>query len=105
MNMKTCTLKILSKSYQIKCPEHEEQNLLLAAEKLNEKILENKEKCKSLDNFHTLLLAALDISRESVLCEIDKEQQRNQVNQFISSLEHNLNKKAEMDLYNIPATD
>lgn len=104
MNMKTCTIKLLNKTYQIKCPEQEEANLLLAVETLNEKMTENKTKFKLLDNFHSLLLAAVDISHQYVLCKKEQEQQRHQVSQFISSLESNLNKKVE-ELHSIPETD
>jgi len=104
-NLKTCTIKILNKSYQIKCPESEEANLILAAAKLNEKITTQKSKFKYLDNMQTLLLAALDIGHELIICKNEQEQQRNQVNQFISSLESKINKTVGGDNYNIPATD
>jgi cell division protein ZapA len=90
--MKTCTIKLLEKSYEIKCPEGEEANLLLAAQKLNNQIMINKKKAKHLDNFHTLLLSALDISHELVLCKSQQAQQHHQVTQFISSLESKINK-------------
>lgn len=104
-NIKTCTIKLLNKNYQIKCPEQEEQNLLLAAAKLNEKITQNKSKFKQLDNFHTLLMAALDVSHELIICKNEQEQQRHQVNQFITSLESKINKTVGGELYKIPATD
>lgn len=90
--MKSCTIKILNKSYEVKCPEHEEANLLLAAQKLNHHVQINKKKTKQLDNFHTLLLAALDISHELVLCKSQQAHQNHQVTQFISSLESKINK-------------
>ena len=96
-NIKTCTIKLLNKSYQVKCPESEESNLLLAAAKLNEKIAHNKNKFKRLDNFQTLLLAALDVSHELVICKQEQEQQREQVTQFISSLESKINKTVSGD--------
>ncbi len=82
----------MNKSYTIKCPEGEETNLGLAAAQLNKKITANKSKFQQLDNFHTLLLAALDISHELVQCKKEQEQQRHQVTQFISSLESKINK-------------
>ncbi len=87
----SCKVKLLNKSYEIKCPEGEEANLLLAAKKLNDLIILNKTKFKQLDNFSTLLLAALDIGHELVICKNEQEQQRHQVTQFISSLETKIN--------------
>jgi cell division protein ZapA len=104
-NIKTCTIKILNKSYHIKCPASEETNLLLAADKLNEKITSNKSKFKTLDNFQVLLLAALDVGHELTLCKQEQEQQRHQVNQFITSLESNINKPVDSDVYEIQPTD
>lgn len=86
-----CKVKLLNKVYEIKCPEGEEANLLLAAKKLNDVITLNKGKFKQLDNFQTLLLAALDISHELVICKNEQEHQRHQVTQFISSLETKIN--------------
>ncbi|OEH46634.1 hypothetical protein lpari_02421 [Legionella parisiensis] len=40
--MKSCTVKLLNKTYEIKCPEGEEPNLLLAVQKLNNQIMINK---------------------------------------------------------------
>ncbi|KTD76541.1 cell division protein ZapA [Legionella waltersii] len=93
--IKSCKIKLLNKFYEIKCPEGEETNLLLAAEKLNEKMQQNKSKFKQLDNFHTLLLAALDISYDLVVCKKAQEEQRQQVTQFISSLENRIHKVVE----------
>jgi cell division protein ZapA len=104
-NVKTCTIKILNKTYQIKCPEGEERNLLLAVDKLNEKINSTKNKSKHLDNFQTLLLAALDVGHELIICKNEQEQQRHQVNQFITSLESKINKTVGGTMYNLPATD
>lgn len=95
----------MNTSYQIKCPESEEANLYLAVEKLNEKIANHKSKFKYLDNMQTLLLAALDIGHELIICKSEQEQQRRQVNQFISSLESKINKTVGGDIYNIQARD
>ncbi|MCW8399173.1 cell division protein ZapA [Legionella sp. PATHC038] len=90
--MKSCTVKLLNKTYEIKCPEGEEPNLLLAVQKLNHQIMMNKKKSKQLDNFQALLLAALDISHELILCKNKQAQQQHQVTQFINSLENKINK-------------
>lgn len=91
-NIKNCKIKILNKSYEIKCPEGEEANLVLAAHKLSEQMVNNKNKFKHLDNYEMLLLAALDISHELIISKKEQEQQRMQVTQFISSLENKINK-------------
>ena len=91
-NSKSCKIKILNKTYEIKSPEGEEPNLLLAAQRLNEQMLANKNKFKRLDDHQILLLAALDISHELIMSKNAQEQQRFQVTQFISSLESKINK-------------
>lgn len=90
--IKTCKVNLMNKTYELKCPENEEANLLLATKKLNDKITNNKNKFKLLDNFQILLLSALDISHELVICKNEQEQQRHQVTQFISALENKINK-------------
>lgn len=87
----SCPIKLLNKTYDIKCPEHEAANLILAAEKLNEQLLLNKTKFKQLDDFQNLLLASLYVSHELVTCQKQQENQRHQVTQFISSLENKIN--------------
>ena len=104
-NIKSCKVKILNKYYEIKCPEGEETNLLLAAEKLNEQMAINKSKFKKLDDYRTLLLAALDISHELIICKNDQEHQRFQVTQFITSLESKINKTVGGDADTLPQTD
>lgn len=104
-NIKSCKIKILNKSYEIKCPEGEEANLLLAAEQINEKLQINKNKSRQLDNFQNLLLASLDISRELIICKNEQEHQRQQVTQFITSLENRINKVVVGEADSLPQTD
>jgi len=96
--IKTCTIKLLNATYEIKCPEGEEANLHLAAQKLNNQILINKKKSRQLDDMQTLLLAALDISHELILCKNKQAYQQHQVSQFISSLENKINKMVDGEL-------
>ncbi len=105
-NLKSCKVKILNKTYEIKCPEGEEANLFLAAQKLGEQMQSTKNKFKKLDDYKVLLLAALDISHELIICKNAQEHQRFQVTQFITSLESKINKTvggSEGDT--IPQTD
>jgi len=83
----TCTVKLLNKTYDIKCPIGEETNLQLAADKLNSHLAANKKKVKGLDDFQQLLLAALHVSHELVTCKIQHEKQREHVTKFIHSFE------------------
>lgn len=97
-HIKTCSIKLLNTTYEIKCPEGEEANLHLAVQKLNNQILVNKKKSKQLDNLHVLLLAALDISHELILCKNKQAYQQHQVSQFITSLENKINKMVDGEL-------
>lgn len=54
-----------------------------------------------MDNFHTLLLAALDVSHELVLSKSQQAHQNHQVTQFISSLESKINKMVHGELEQI----
>lgn len=102
---KHCKVKILNKFYEIKCPEGEEMNLLLAADKLNNHIQQNKSKNKKYDDFHHLLLAALDIGRELIICKKEQEFHRQQVTQFITSMESKINKTVVGEMDHLPQTD
>ncbi|MCA0402440.1 MAG: cell division protein ZapA [Proteobacteria bacterium] len=102
---KSCTIKLLNKSYEIKCPDGEMFNLKQAAEKLNDQLLQNKKKFKQLDEFQALLLAALNISHELVSCQRQQEQQRQQVTQFISSLENKIHQVVHGNIDQDPQTD
>ncbi|KTC68844.1 cell division protein ZapA [Legionella birminghamensis] len=88
---KPCSIRLLNKTYEIKCPDHEVDNLQRAGQKLNEQLLANKKKFRQLDEFQNLLLAAIHISHELISCQKQQEQQRHQVTQFINSLETRIN--------------
>lgn len=88
---KTCTIRLLNKSYDIKCPDEEADNLQHAALKLNGHLQHIKKKFKQIDEYQALLLAALHISHEWVACQKQQEEQRQQMTQFICSLEHKIN--------------
>lgn len=102
---KSCSIKLLNKTYEIKCPEGEAKNLQQAAEKLNEQLLKNKSKFKQLDEFHSLLLAALNISHELITCQKQQEHQRQQVARFISTLENKIHQVVHGSLDQDPQTD
>lgn len=92
--VKTCSIKLLNKTYEIRSPKKEAATLQLAAEKLNEQLLLNKNKFKNLDDTQNFMLAALHICHELITCQKMQEQQRSQVAQFINSLESKITKAA-----------
>lgn len=89
--LQTCRIKILNKTYDIKCPPEETENLKAAANKLDEQLMESKKKFNNLDAYQILLLSALTISHELMVSQKQQEEQRQQVAQFISSLESKIN--------------
>jgi cell division protein ZapA len=86
-NATFCTIKLQNKSYKIKCPDEEMDNLHLAAQKLNGILLEKKNKFKRLDEYQTLIMAALDLSHELITCQREQTQQRQEFTEFFKSLE------------------
>lgn len=92
---KICTIRLLNKTYEIKCPEHEADNLQLAAQKLNESLLEKKKQFRKLDDFQVLLLAGIHISHELVVCQAQQQHQHQQLSEFISSLENKISRVSE----------
>jgi cell division protein ZapA len=102
---KSCSIKLLNKTYEIKCPDAEIDNLQQAAEKLNEQLLQNKKKFKQLDEFHALLLAALNVSHELIKCQNQQEHQREQVTKFINSLENKIHQVVHGNIGQDPQTD
>lgn len=104
-NSKSCSIKLLNKTYEIKCPDTEIINLEQAAEKLNEQLLLTKKKFKQLDEFQSLLLAALNVSHELITCQKQQEQQRQQVTKFINSLENKIHQVVHGNIGQDPQTD
>jgi cell division protein ZapA len=102
---KSCSIKLLNKTYEIKCPDTEIANLEQAAEKLNEQLLQSTKKFKQLDEFQALLLAALNVSHELITCQKQQEQQRQQVTKFINSLENKIHQVVHGNIGQDPQTD
>ena len=86
-----CTIRLLSKSYEIKCPKDEQENVELAAKKLNKYIVNKKNEFKKLSDFQALLLAALHTSHELVICQTKQKEQRQDIIELISTLKNKLN--------------
>lgn len=92
---KSCSIRLLNRSYELQGPEDEMENLQQAALKLNAQLLEEKRKFKQLDEYQILMLAALHISRKLNMCQAQQEQQRHQLAQFISTLENKISQVSE----------
>ncbi len=89
------TIQLLNKSYKIKCADEKAPTLLLAAQKLNEHLLQKKAEFKALDNHQALILAALHISHELVTCQHQQQEQRQQLAKFIDDLETKISQVAD----------
>ena len=83
----SCSVNLLSKTYEIKCPEAEIASLKEASVKLNGLLRENKQKFPHLTEFQLMLLGALTYSHELLACEKQQEIEREHVTQFVELLE------------------
>lgn len=102
---KACTIELMNKIYEIKCTDEQEESLQRAAEKLDALIRQDHEKYSQLDDFQTLLLAALQISHEFILCQNQQERQQQQFTQFIHSLENKIHQVIHGHINQDPETD
>ena len=92
----SCSIKLLNKTYHLRCPTEEEQRLQSAAEKLDVLMHNNQKKFPALDEMQLLLLAALEVSHALVLKEQLETAPREEVDAFIQSLEERLQKVAQL---------
>lgn len=91
MNPKqSCKIRLLNKSYEMKCIESDIESLQQAALKLNACFLEKKSKLKPLDDYHALLLTALHLSHELITQELAEKQKRQRLAEMMQSLEHKI---------------
>ena len=100
-----CTIRLLNRSYEFKCPAHAVESFQLAAARLNAALLDQKKTAKNHDEFQTLLLAAMHLAHELVTSEQQQESQRQQMTQFISSLEGKINQVVRGYPEHEPQTD
>ena len=80
------TIKLLNKSYKIKCPVEECASLQQCAEKLNEQLLKHKAEFGHLTDDQLLLLSALNICHELIACQTQQTREREQLAHLISAL-------------------
>lgn len=92
----TCTIKLLNKSYSLRCPPDQENALQRAAIELDIRMQHNQTKFPELDSHRLLLLAALEVSHALVSAESTPENTETDVNNFIHSLEDRLQKIIEL---------
>lgn len=90
-----CTIRLLKKSYTLRCPSGEEARLQLAAKKINDLMQKNQTKFPALEAFQLLLLAALEVSHALIAQESAAENPQD-MNDFIESLEARLQSIAEL---------
>ncbi len=93
-NLIPTTIQLLKKSFTIKCPPVEKENLGLAAEKLNQHLLQKKAQFKHLDEYNLLLLAALQVSHELIVDSQKHFEKNQQLSELISLLESKINLSA-----------
>jgi cell division protein ZapA len=65
----SCSLNLLGKCYEIKCPESEVANLQLAGDKLNELLSEQQQKFPHLTQMQLMLMSAVTLSHELLVCQ------------------------------------
>lgn len=80
---------LLSKTYEIKCPDSETELLQEASQKLNALLNQSKQQFPHLTEFQLMLLSALTCSHELLTHEKRVEIEREQVAQFVGLLERN----------------
>lgn len=78
---------LLSKTYEINCPESEAELLQESAVKLNELLQENKQKFPHLTAFQLMLLGALTSSHELLKCERLIKEERKRVAEAVGLLD------------------
>jgi cell division protein ZapA len=89
------TIRLLNKSYTLKCPSMEADNLGLAADKLNQHLLDKKKQFRHLDEYNLLLLAALQVSHELILERNQHEKKNQHLSQLIAVLESHIRQPTE----------
>jgi len=101
----SCPIKLLDKTYEIKCPEHEIANLKQAGEKLNKQLSLNKKKFKQLDDFQNALLAALQMSHELLSCQKQQKIQWDNIKSLMKNFEKSSEKAPTESSFLDPVTE
>ncbi|MDP3558972.1 MAG: cell division protein ZapA [Legionellaceae bacterium] len=104
-NAKTCSIQLLSKTYEVRCPEEEIQTLQQAAQMLNKKLLSTKKQFKKLGELECLVLAALTMGHELLVCQKEQGRQREQIRQFVSALNPKESLSSHSEEFVVPETD
>jgi len=77
--MVTVTIRLLDKEYRIGCPSHERDALLAAAQYVNGKMREIRDRGRVLGTERVAILAALNIAHELLQNGDQRERQRREV--------------------------
>lgn len=88
-----CQIRLLNKSYDIKCPEETIEKLNMAAKELDGLMQKYKQQYPLLDDNKLLLLSALEIAYQMINQQGEQNTQNRQdeVNALIHSLENRIN--------------
>ncbi|WP_367607587.1 cell division protein ZapA [Legionella sp. W05-934-2] len=87
-----CQIRLLSKLYDIKCPNDKVDKLNLAARKLDTLMVKYKQQYPLLDDNKLLLLSALEVAYQLIeRREPASISQKDEVNALIHTLENRIN--------------
>ncbi|MCC5791358.1 MAG: cell division protein ZapA [Legionellaceae bacterium] len=92
----SCTITLLNQSYQVRCPAHEEDHLRAAGENLDQLMRKNQQQFSALDHQQLLVLAALECSHALIKQRHKQEQDADEVESFIQTLEARLEQVAKL---------
>lgn len=86
-----CQIKLLNKTYHIKCAADQVETLHLAADKINKLMQQKKQQFPLLDDNKLLLLAALEIAHQQTDKQKPSHESKSDINDLIHHLENRIN--------------
>jgi cell division protein ZapA len=84
------TIHLIGKEYRITCPEHEQPSLLAAAEYLDTRMKEIRDRGKALGGERIAIMAALNIAHELLQYKAQTEQNTQLVSRQIQALQEKI---------------
>ncbi|MCX7115119.1 MAG: cell division protein ZapA [Gammaproteobacteria bacterium] len=85
----SCPIKVFKKTYEMKCPKTEVENLQTAVTRLNALLKQHKQQFSDLTEFQLMLLSAVTMAHELGACQKQQSLEREQVAQVVGLLEKN----------------
>ncbi len=85
----SCPIKVFNKTYEMKCPETEVENLEAAVKRVNALLTQHKQQFSHLTAFQLMLLSAVTMAHELGACQKQQLLEREQVAQVVGLLEKN----------------